>query len=403
MSRFGYKMKLLLPMLILIIAGSVCYGQFGGLRSRTSSIPSTLGEFHGTLGTNKLSTFYNYSSKLNFRPNPSAGTLRANIGGGYSSNRYSARSSALQFTNPSLRAMQTPIGNNPYRLSIGSNFDTGFSDISQVGSENGIINIPYAGGLSTVVLIPDSGDICQTDKLACMLSSREALKPLMGDRLLRPNLNAPKPKDADELLPPADMSNEYNFTDMPGDDTTQSMIYVAQQISQARNYIRKQQYAEALTCYQAAVSVDARCRNAIIGTIYSHIMCGKFQAGGQSILRLISLYPDFWRSRPDFIAIFGVPETTIVEKSSEAEPDIDYYISLCKGDNNKTARRGLKLAYLAKMFLSWLSDNDELMKKYVELSAQADPYDPVVQKLYRDMTGRKEFKQLKLKSIKPLG
>ena len=391
-------MQLLL--ILVLIIGTVCYGQFGGLRSTVPRVHTNLGGFHGSLGTSKLSTFSYDAARLNFTPNPSATALRANIGGKYSSNKYSSRSTALRFTNPSLRAMQTSAANNPYQFGRMTNVSS--SNISQPNIENEVISIPYAGGLSSVVLIPDSGNICQTDRLACMLSSQEALKPLVGDKLLRPNLNAPKPKDADELLPPPDISDEYNIAELPGSSMSQSMIYVAQQISQARNYIRKQQYSEALTCYQAASSVDARNKNAIIGTIYSHIMCGKFQAGGQSILRLISLYPDFWRTTPDFIAIFGVPATTIVEKSSEAEPDIDYYISLCKGDNSKTARRGLKLAYLAKMFLAWLADDAELMKKNIELSAQADPYDPLVQKLYRDMTGKRSQKQLQIKSIKPL-
>ena len=387
--------------MIFLMAISVCYGQFGGLRARTAHIPSSLGAFHGSLGSGTLYIFSHYSSRLNFTPNPSASVLRADVGRAYSANKYSSRSNALRFANPSLRAMQTPVGSNPYRMQSAANIANDYTYQSDnVG--NNIISIPYAGGLGDIVLIPDSSDMCQTDRLACIFSSQEALKPLMGDKLLRPNLNAPKPKDTDELLPPEDLSNEYNFTDLPGDDTSQSMMYVAQQISQARNYIRKQQYAEALTCYQAALSVDSRCENAIIGTIYSHIMCGKFQAGGQSILRLIKLNPDFWRTSPDFIAIFGVPQTTIIDKSTQAEPDIDYYISLCKGDNSKIARRGMKLAYLSKMFLAWLADNEDSMRKYIKMAADMDPYDPLVQKLYRDMTGKKATKQLQLKSIKPL-
>ncbi len=403
------KSKYILGLVIAIGISSahLVYGQsdpFRGLRGRINYVPDSLTGFHGTLGTRGLNTFRIDAYRLKFRPNPSASALRANIGGGLGSGKYSSRSTALNFANPSLRVMQTPVSNGAYKfgLTSGINSNINMNAPSEINTALPAVSLPYGGGLNSIVLIPDTDDICQTDKLACMISSQEALKPFMGKKLLRPNLDMPLPKNKNKSIE-EHTADEFLTSDNMGDNISQSSVYVAQQFSQARNYMRKKQYSEALTCYQAANSIDAKNENAIIGTIYSHIMCGKLQAGGEAVLRLARLNSHFWKERPDFIAIFGMPAVTIVDWSSQAEPDIDYYISLCKGDNTKIARRGLKLAYLAKMFLAWLADNDKLMKQYITSAAKAAPYDPVVQRLYRDITGKKQQRELQLKTIKPLG
>ncbi len=382
----------LLYAVAVVIFGAVPYVNGQYYRGESARPSNNIKAFHGSLGSSSLGYFRSEAPKFRFNRQASNAPLYMNLSKTGGARNPRTRGRGLTFSNPLLSASSMqPVG-------LGDNFKMGqISDLyaSSPDVPPMDVNIPFAGGMNTIVLLPSQADFCQRNKLACELAAEAAVKPVVGDALQRPNLNAPKPKG---YFPPA--VDYLKDDDRVSSTTYQSTLYVAQQISRARQYIRKRQYEQALTCYRAASGMDAKNVSSLVGSIYSIIMCGKFQAGGLLVLKLSGIDQNFWTKPPDFIAIFGESKNVIVTNGLNAEPDIDYYINLCRAENSKYAKEGMKLAYLSKMFLAWLSGNKTEMIRHITSAAKIAKYDPKVQRIYRKITGKEELRQLNLKPMK---
>jgi hypothetical protein len=148
--------------------------------------------------------------------------------------------------------------------------------------------------------------------------------------------------------------------------------------------------------------VDATNTNALVGTIFCHIMTTKLLAGGLNVLALSKQDPNFWQKTPDYTAAFGMSEAQVVEAVTSMEPAIERYMDTYKVQDSKEVAENIRLVHLSKMFLAWLKGDRLGMQANIEAAAQATPLDAEVQRLCRNIAGSEEQKEIKVQPLKPM-
>jgi len=264
--------------------------------------------------------------------------------------------------------------------------------------------LPYSGG-DLIPLIPKELDVGDAFQMACAASAEAAIKPFVEERLQRPtpkgSSSGPATVGKASLAYDTAQDIDLGF-DTTGVTTTKGSLFTAQQLSKARDLLRRKMYIPALNCFKAARAIDTKNKNALIGMIYCHIMSGRFQVGGLAILELAQDDPDFWLQQPDFHAIFGVTSSELSQRLYDVEPQMEQVLTLYRPEDGKQVAEDIKLAYLSKMYIAWLRDDRNAVKEYATLAAQAVPLDAPVQQLYQRISGQAERKGVVLTPIKPM-
>jgi hypothetical protein len=408
------------------------------------SYAQTLSDFRGFQGTNNMSNAtirtgfrgnsfgLGYSSGFSRSVNPMNSALQANLGnyGAASPRRTGMGSSYL--TNPGLTSTVnrsssstgglSPLGGygnslsltNPYRSSnlyasgantgqpaSSSNILTGLSPLNQ---ENQIA--PFYSGLESPILIPDQkADITETYQREWMVSAQQAVAPVQISTLNKPTkIEGVSPPDF--LIRTEESSNTTaslaGNPEVVGSTTLQGSYFSAQQIAKARTFIRQNQYQNALACYMSVQTVDPKNINALVGTIFCHLMSNRLLSGGLNVLRLSELEPNFWQQQPDFNAVFGQKQDQIVRRLQEVEPEIDIFLSIHGADTNNETADAVKKIYLAKMIIAWFKDDTQTMKTSITDAMKASPLDQNVYQLYASISGKPIQETTKLEPIKPI-
>ncbi len=394
-----------LTIAVMVLGVNVSAGwaqsRFAGMRGRFSNPTNMSGSVSRTFTGSGLSNFMDDSYRSQFQISPSNDLLRAGIGSDFSRN-----ASRRPFGSPFGSRSQSLFGSGIPSLANSGMFTgqgkVGFGNIRNpnLPSIDALSVSSVSGEADPVILLPNQGgSSAYADSWS--ISRSPAIEPFRDTRLYIPKSviktgqSTAAAGEADDLTP----SLKTELADVT---TQQGDLYTAQQISRARSYIRQRQFDQALNCYQAARSVNSRNTNSLIGIILCHIMRGKLQAGGLNVLYLANQEPDFWKQRPDFVAIFGIQEDEMVRFIRDYEPEIENYMSEYKPQDSRETAESLKLVYLSKMFLSWLKDDPEGMKVQITNAAEAAPLDAQVQQLFRTITNTSDKQEIKLHPIKPM-
>jgi tetratricopeptide (TPR) repeat protein len=264
---------------------------------------------------------------------------------------------------------------------------------------------PLMNGQDPIILLPGKTKRQNSYEGEWEISAKKAVKPFMEKSLLAPNLDKTRAvAEGNSGIEPEDASlrNTAITTERLGLTTSQGEVYMAQQISLARNYVRSKKFDQALNCYQAARSVDPKDTNALIGIALCHILTGKMQAGGLNVRFLAERNPNFWAVQPDYMAIFGISASELRQSIDPVEPEVEQYLSRYQASDSKETAENLKLANLAKMFLAWLKDDRAGMEAGIKAAAEASPLDAPVQKLCRGIAGCSAKKNITLAPMEPI-
>jgi hypothetical protein len=398
---------------VFLVFAQVGWAQTGfqGFRGRTYSgglsIPGSVGSsFSGSSVSNFVSGSYQLRSSAGLSNDFSIPNL-----GSYSSAGRPSYGGMPKFgMTPRPNVSLTPngmssigmdAGAGAFGVGLGVGLGVGRLPSLPQGGETMDVGIPLLG-FDNASLTPEKPDDCAEFQAQCALSGQEALKPVMERQLQRPRMTgiAIKPGlENDTQSPLMDM----DFSSQPSSQTTpQGSLYVAQQISRARDMIREKKYDLAINYYQAAQAIDSRNASALIGTTLCHIMTGKFQAGGLGVVRLAEEVPDFWMQPPNFTAVFGVAGTDLTRQFEDLEPQIDKQLRIYRPEDGKQIAEELKFVYLSRMFVAWVKQDFEGMKVNIQAAAQAVPLDIPVQQLCHRMTGTGEKDAIKFKPLKPI-
>ncbi len=376
-------MKKVILILIFMPILSV-YGQYISARSHAPRPSENLRGFHGRLGSSSLSTFLWEASRLNYARSPNPGQLTVNLSPNFSSS-WNVRRSTVNFVSPALTPLTSSSSSS---LAGGTSYTPGSVYVSAPFLSLGSSSYPT----DFLILLPRDQSIKQKEIVSAQVSASRAFIPLMGKGLQQPNLSAKRPKDA----PITPLSEAYSPPEL-----SRSSLYVAQQISKARNYVKQAQYEQALVCYKAANAINPKNIQSLVGIIFSYIMQKKPQPAGLEVIRLAKLHPEIWDTTPDYLSFFGLDKFAIADRLSSAQPDIDYFININKGSQTDSAKESLKLSYLCKTFISWLTGDRKGMIANITTVANIAPFDPDVQRIYELITGRKPHR-IKTTELKPI-
>lgn len=380
--------------------------QLWGVRGRAYKPSESLGTFRANLGSRRLSTFREYSYGLSNIARYSGSSAMTGLG---SYGSFNVRPSRPNYTTPGLiTGWSMMTGRYDYSsLYGGVNLQAGsyLSSGSDLGVSPGIdIGNMFAssyglgGILGSFILIPrEEMSTEEEDLLTSQASSTAAFEPLLGEDLQRPNLNAPRPEDA----PVANKEGSESDRTVLSDRFSNSSLYVAQQISRARSYIKEGQYEQALVCYKAANFIEPQNIQSLVGIIFSYIMQKRPLAAGLEVERLIRYNPDFWMDTPDYISYFGLDKFSVDERLETALAEIDYLIDINSAEDSETARKNLVYLYLDKIFVGWLRADRDYMMANINEAASRFPFEPAVQSIYRSITG-KGLDTIKTTELAPL-
>jgi len=265
----------------------------------------------------------------------------------------------------------------------------------------GLLPFPSIGNEGIILLPQTPMEACNAYLQECQAYNQEAFKPYVEAHLQRPTLNAtpvqPAPTGRPEQV--SMFTTSPDELDPLGSTTVKGSLYAAQQIARARDAVRKGQFDEALDCYQAAKTIDARNTSALVGIPYCYIMTAKFQAGGLAVLRLADQRPEFWQKPPEFNAVFGAPEATIIANLPNMETRLENLIKLYGVGSGKAVSEEVKLVFLSRMFVAWLRGDLDRMKESLREAVRYAPLDASVQELYAQVTGQKAKERITLKTI----
>jgi hypothetical protein len=373
----------------------------GGLRSRSSNSSinslSDLRTFYG----NGVSNVASYGGNYSYSQAPSNSILQSS--NNYGGSGQLGKPRGLNFggglgLTPSYRSGLG--GGSSYSSSNNSMYNNGagnWSLANQSYNPNaaGILS-PMEGQADPVILLPmtQQGQYQQQ----WQNSAEQAIKPFKDKKLQKPSGVKSRSSTGETQEPmfiTAQAASVKTFDN-------QGNLYTAQQLSMARNFVRQGQYDQALNSYQAARTVDSSNSNALVGTIFCHIMTTKLLAGGLNVLALSKQDPDFWQKPPDFSAAFGTSEAQVVQAVTTIEPAIERYMDTYKAQDSKEVAENIRLVHLSKMFLAWLKGDRLSMQVNIEAAAQATPLDAEVQRLCRGIVGTEEQKEIKLQPLKPM-
>lgn len=393
-----------------LILGSVvaqegwCQSGFGGLRSRHTGGSLTSYRVGGSFTGSSLSSFMADSQQFRSSAN-SYRDLRSNRET-YSNSLRSGVGGLPRFgaSSPQSRGLLAPgglsqVGMSAFPGSVGWGGPGSYSAILNSGAvgEAPLIQMGNAASPAGETIDP-----CREFQMQCVASGEEALRPIMEKYLQRPSLAAGAAASSEAASDTASVMSAGYAVQAAGTTTPQGALFIAQQMSRARDYIRQGKYDQAINFYQAAQTIDSRNINAIIGTTYCHIMTGKFQAGGLGVLALVREAPDFWIQPPDYGAVVGITAATVAQRFEEIEPLIDRVFRIYRPEDGKQVAEDLKLAYLSRMFMAWLKGDDQGVRTNILAAARAAPLDAPVQQLSQRITGTGDKEQIQLKPIKPV-
>jgi hypothetical protein len=398
----------ILAMMTMFLPANISWAQSvsGGLRSKSSN---------SSLNTiSDLKTF-----------NPGGVSNLATYGGTYKSGQ-TANNALLQSRNYSNsgRSLGSPRGMNfggglGLSSSSGSQYGSGSSFSSSASYNPGYnrgagswnlsnqsnyqptsptsITLDMLMGSSPIILLPRT--VQEQKQESWQISTEQAIKPFDDKKLQRPSVNAKSSDSAtvatEALVPDTEKSIMIDKED-------QSRLYTAQQLSLARNFVRQEQYDQALNNYQAARTVDSSNTNALVGIIFCHIMTNKLLAGGLNVLALAKLDPNFWQNKPNYTASLGMSESQVKDAIVHIEPAIREYMDNYKAQDGKEVAGNIRLVHLSKMFLAWLAGDRSGMQTNIEAAVRATPLDAAVQKLCRGISSCESREEIKMAPIKPI-
>jgi len=296
----------------------------------------------------------------------------------------------------------------------------------QSGATSGLSRSSLAAGAPRVAGGPITGVVLlprrtvETDEAEDILSpespGRPAFVPVMGNGLQRPNLGlmstSPPGRGATGSASEGSEAGpgvfggrtliQDQYVPGRGAPTYRCGFYAARQLAQARGYLREKKYEQALVCYRGATNLDRSCREGVIGAIYCQMLAGRYQSAGAGVLRLARVWQDFWKGKVDYSATFGVGAEVIKRQLSDAETEIDDFIIIHEGSAPGRGSHSVALAYLSKLFIAWVMDRQDLVRKNIELAAKSSPFHPAIQGLYRRITG-KEKREIEVQPLGPVG
>ncbi|NLE29339.1 MAG: hypothetical protein GX629_06710 [Phycisphaerae bacterium] len=386
--------------LVIISLANVGWGQVSsGLRSRSSnSSLNTIGSLRTFYGSG-ISNLNSYGGKFSAKQTPNSSLLQPS--GSYGGSNTLGKPRGLNFGGG--------IGLSPLnRGGLGGQASTHTSNIfnnprfSGGASYWNLSNESVLGDLQSesVILLPMTSQ--EVSQQQWQVSAEQAIKPFDDKKLHKPAPRVQQESSSENI----EGVSEPMFIPAGAESVKiiddSGRLYVAQQLSMARGFTRRGQYDQAINSYQAARTVDSTNTNALIGTIFCHIMTNKLLAGGLNVLALSNQDPDFWQGTPDFAAALGISESQVHQAISSIEPEIEKYMDIYRAQDSKEVAENIRLVYLSKMFLSWLKGDPHGMTIHIEAAAQATPLDAEVQRLCRGIAGCEQQQDIKFVPIKPL-
>jgi len=388
------RIRLLLMLSTVAVTAAPALTQIRDVGSGAYRPSNSIGQFRGRLGSSLSS--YNFQTPGYSSRAADVSTFNRPGFGGFDSGGASGVGGMPSFSSPGLPGFgpATP----GYSGGGGRIAGMNLAPIASAGP---------ATAMTDLVLLPESGDICEYDPLACDLDDPQLLMPITGPLLQQPDADASPATDSH------DNQRDYSrsllavptYTDTGSLVSQRTNLYIARQMAAARDLVKNRRFDQALSSYQAVINLDPQNPDPVIGTIHCFLMTGSYKAAGLAVLRLARVQNSFWTKPPDYYLVFGIDRTRILDDLDSIQDDLDLYIGTygdIGGSEGHTRSHGM-LSWLGVLYIGWINNDEQAVKDAVSRAANAGPFHTEVQELYRQITGDQSRQVVSVEDLTPVG